>query len=124
MQQDLSMSMTGPVVEDLKAHFVQRWNFIYREKYDTSGSKYKPLSLTYDDIPDRYYDEEGKATGAGVTEEFHDTFHHVGSYFHRDRSRREDRRDQRNGMKVQLVRSCTEWSNGCPTEVNSPFKIF
>ena len=31
---DLSISIIGPVVEDLRAHFVQRWNFIYREKYD------------------------------------------------------------------------------------------
>ncbi|KAF2225685.1 hypothetical protein BDZ85DRAFT_69890 [Elsinoe ampelina] len=31
---DVSLSLIGPVVEDLKAHFAQRWNFIYEEKYD------------------------------------------------------------------------------------------
>ena len=31
---DLSISLRGPVVEDLRAHFVERWNFIYNEKYD------------------------------------------------------------------------------------------
>ena len=31
---DVSISLHGPVVEDLKEHFVQRWNFIYNEKYD------------------------------------------------------------------------------------------
>ena len=31
---DLSLSLRGPVVEDLQAHFVERWNFIYDEKYD------------------------------------------------------------------------------------------
>ncbi|PQE08275.1 hypothetical protein CJF31_00009535 [Rutstroemia sp. NJR-2017a BVV2] len=113
---DLSMSITGPVVEDLKAHFVQRWNFIYREKYDTPESRYKSLSLTYDDIPDGYYDEEGKATGKSMTRELTDTFHRAGSYLHGDRSRGEERGGEGNGVKIQLVRSCTEWSNGCPTE--------
>lgn len=31
---DISISLHGSVVEDLKEHFVQRWNFIYNEKYD------------------------------------------------------------------------------------------
>ena len=31
---DISISLHGPVVEDLKEHFAQRWNFIYNEKYD------------------------------------------------------------------------------------------
>lgn len=31
---DISVSLRGPVVEDLRAHFVERWNFIYGEKYD------------------------------------------------------------------------------------------
>lgn len=30
---DVSISLRGPVVEDLKLHFVERWNFIYNEKY-------------------------------------------------------------------------------------------
>ena len=30
---DISISLHGPVVEDLRAHFVERWNFIYDEKY-------------------------------------------------------------------------------------------
>lgn len=31
---DVSISLQGPVVDDLKLHFVERWNFIYNEKYD------------------------------------------------------------------------------------------
>ncbi|OJJ51235.1 hypothetical protein ASPZODRAFT_12074 [Penicilliopsis zonata CBS 506.65] len=30
---DISVSLHGPVVEDLRRHFVQRWNFIYETKY-------------------------------------------------------------------------------------------
>lgn len=41
---DLSISLTGPVVDDLREHFVQRWNFIYYEKYDVrKDARYKPL---------------------------------------------------------------------------------
>lgn len=31
---DVSVSLHGSVVEDLQLHFVERWNFIYNEKYD------------------------------------------------------------------------------------------
>lgn len=30
---DISICLKGPVVQDLHEHFVQRWNFIYDEKY-------------------------------------------------------------------------------------------
>jgi phospholipase D1/2 len=43
---DLSICLEGPVIEDLGAHFVQRWNFIYKTKYSAvEGNRYKPLSL-------------------------------------------------------------------------------
>ncbi|KAL8803006.1 MAG: hypothetical protein Q9182_003432 [Xanthomendoza sp. 2 TL-2023] len=31
---DISVCLRGPVVEDLRTHFVERWNFIYGEKYN------------------------------------------------------------------------------------------
>lgn len=43
---DLSISLQGPVVDDLREHFVQRWNFIYNEKYDVRKDvRYARLSL-------------------------------------------------------------------------------
>lgn len=36
---DISICLSGPVVEDLRAHFVERWNFIYNEKYDVRGDR-------------------------------------------------------------------------------------
>jgi len=39
---DMSISLQGPVVEDLKAHFAERWNFIYNVRS-------LPLSLTVSD---------------------------------------------------------------------------
>ena len=44
---DISISLSGPVVEDLRAHFVERWNFIYNEKYDVRKDvRYSRLPLT------------------------------------------------------------------------------
>ena len=44
---DISISLSGPVVEDLRAHFVERWNFIYDEKYDVrKDTRYSRLSFT------------------------------------------------------------------------------
>ena len=43
---DISVSLRGPVVEDLRAHFVERWNFIYNEKYDVRGdTRYSRLTF-------------------------------------------------------------------------------
>ncbi|KAL9128488.1 MAG: hypothetical protein Q9217_002838 [Psora testacea] len=39
--------LRGPVVEDLRAHFVERWNFIYNEKYDVRKDvRYSRLSFS------------------------------------------------------------------------------
>ena len=44
---DLSISLSGPVVEDLRGHFVERWNFIYNEKYDVrKDTRYSRLTFT------------------------------------------------------------------------------
>ena len=43
---DISISLHGPVVEDLKEHFAQRWNFIYNEKYDVrKDTRYSRIVL-------------------------------------------------------------------------------
>lgn len=44
---DISICLSGPVVEDLRAHFVERWNFIYNEKYDVrKNTRYSRLTFT------------------------------------------------------------------------------
>jgi phospholipase D1/2 len=43
---DLSVCLEGPIVEDLRAHFVQRWNYIYHEKYSADKERnYEPLTM-------------------------------------------------------------------------------
>ena len=42
---DISVSLKGPVVQDLQLHFTQRWNFIYNEKYNVRKDvRYSRLS--------------------------------------------------------------------------------
>lgn len=43
---DVSLSLHGPVVQDLRTHFTQRWNFIYDEKYGKKDTRYQRLSAT------------------------------------------------------------------------------
>jgi phospholipase D1/2 len=56
---DLSICLQGPVVEDLGAHFVQRWNFIYHQKYSVEGNRYQPLSLGTSSTSDGTYHPDG-----------------------------------------------------------------
>ncbi|KAF2654622.1 phospholipase D/nuclease [Lophiostoma macrostomum CBS 122681] len=43
---DISLSLAGPVVQDLRTHFTQRWNFIYDEKYGKKDTRYSRLPDT------------------------------------------------------------------------------
>jgi phosphatidylserine/phosphatidylglycerophosphate/cardiolipin synthase-like enzyme len=44
---DISMSLVGPVVDSLQFHFVDRWNYIFDQKYKAKdGSKYELLVYT------------------------------------------------------------------------------
>jgi phospholipase D1/2 len=44
---DISISLKGPVVQDLQKHFVERWNFIYDKKYNVrQDRRYSRLTFT------------------------------------------------------------------------------
>ena len=44
---DISICLRGPAVEDLRAHFIERWNFIYDEKYNVrQDRRYTRLTFT------------------------------------------------------------------------------
>lgn len=143
---DLSVGVQGPILEDLKAHFVQRWNYIYDEKYDVKkDARYKALALKESDVPDGYYELNGKNVRPvhEVGEEDDDPnsetrenkllgFFHLpggpGSIYDKVKQTitggptviepKEQHQDQ-GGISVQLVRSCTQWSNGVTTEVTA-----
>jgi phospholipase D1/2 len=123
---DLSLCIRGPMVEDLCAHFVQRWNFIYNEKY-AADEKYHALSLTAAQVPDGYYTLDGKNvnTGKGTPDRnapSGNSLLHMplrGNAKGKVHTNPTPSPDQdSSGISIQLVRSCTEWSHGVPTEVS------
>lgn len=137
---DLSMCLSGPVVQDLRAHFVQRWNFIFKEKYDVPGKEYVPLSLGSNGITESYYNDDGfnltplkeqKKDGDSefgppqgeYQQEAAPVRHHHFSAFRQQFSQHQVQSQEQgpSGVAIQLVRSCTKWSNGVPLEVSCSF---
>ncbi|KAK4959164.1 hypothetical protein LTR10_003963 [Elasticomyces elasticus] len=132
---DVSICLSGPIVEDLKAHFAQRWNFIYFEKYDVRrNARYQPIAYH----PNRagiighpYVQAEPGAPVEGEGQ-FHSFRERLRDQYDKGRARLDEerieiRQHQRGieqsypqgplgGMHIQLMRSCTKWSHGVPLE--------
>lgn len=74
---DVSVSLSGPVVEDLRSHFVDRWNFIYNEKYDVRKDvRYNRLTFAQNMAGATRY--EASSAPAPDTEAYQ-TYHPIGS---------------------------------------------
>lgn len=135
---DISICLRGPVVQDLKAHFVQRWDFIFEEKYNVKEDpRYALIELSQADTADGYYKADGKTTvsikgdeasgdNTAVTATGAETHHRfrgmlkqftggLGGFQYDGQQQ-----GPQDGLSIQLVRSCTDWSNGVPTEVCTP----
>ena len=184
---DISVSLRGPVVEDLRAHFVERWNFIYNEKYDVrgdirysrltfrenmAGALQSPSSTEYTGPqggqqqaqygenpsympsqaqgqspsfppPPTYNQDGGRGPagsagqyqnnqthdnrrlsrevvdiGSAVRDRFMGGVHHVQDQYlsGSEHYSRLQGSFQEAGITCQIVRSCTKWSHGVPTE--------
>ncbi|KAI1379551.1 phospholipase D/nuclease [Hypoxylon crocopeplum] len=116
---DIAISMKGPIVGSLMDHFSDRWNFIFGEKYDRKDpGKYDKISLS---APAERPPEEGYHHLLG---EFQGQFnrgmrHFIGEGGEEDGGARERGRGHygnSGNVKIQLCRSCCEWSGGHPTE--------
>lgn len=151
-------------MEDLRAHFVERWNFIYNEKYDVRKDvRYSRLTFVQNTagavahqdfsapLPgSRPYQQQGQGqvpyfppppvSDRGIGEEDQGS----GEHSHHERMEDEARglgrsmkgrleqgkqymsgnehygkvhgHFQEAGIACQIVRSCTKWSHGVPTE--------
>ncbi|KAF3923416.1 hypothetical protein ABW21_db0206410 [Orbilia brochopaga] len=42
---DVALCLTGQTVEDLKIHFMERWNFIWKSKYSNKDKRYQELRV-------------------------------------------------------------------------------
>ncbi|KAK5118948.1 hypothetical protein LTR62_000159 [Meristemomyces frigidus] len=137
---DVSLCLRGPVVEDLKAHFAQRWNFIYDEKYNVrKNARYQPIVFYpnragiighpyQQDDPDARFDFEGQAhhfrermrtqyeQRRGEFEQSREEFREKMHKMRRGAEGVEYPAGPLGGVQVQLMRSCTKWSHGVPLE--------
>jgi phospholipase D1/2 len=126
---DISLSLHGEIVEDLKEHFVQRWNFIYDEKMESRDDA-KYAKLTHYASPGGYQNvsEEG-----GIAAEVGELKHHLKYEVHKLHDKFEQHKPhwpgevdalavsqfpQPGAMSCQIVRSCTTWSHGVPLQVS------
>lgn len=125
---DLSISLTGPVVEDLRRHFAERWNFIYNEKYRSKNddNRYSPLHVP-ESRTGVVHHEYPSASGAPLPEHMRER---MMERWEEGRERMEGFREQVRhhfpysghppppppGMPCQIMRSCSKWSHGTKTE--------
>ncbi|PUU74397.1 hypothetical protein B9Z19DRAFT_1068231 [Tuber borchii] len=120
---DVALSLIGPSVTDLQRHFIGRWNFIYYSKYQVrKQDKYQPLD-------DRILHERGH-----YRHKIKDRVHHVGKKilegddygydeprggYEEERAYSERRRNEVEGVRCQIVRSSSKWSQGLPATEHS-----
>ncbi|KAK2059220.1 phospholipase D/nuclease [Colletotrichum caudatum] len=128
---DVSISLSGAIVQNLADHFVDRWNFIYGEKYGIKNpGKYQALGGAIGNadagrIAENETESGGLFGGGHSSHLFGDLSERINRGMSRlmvddeqdngpvrvDRGDRVDR-----AAKIQLTRSCTKWSSGHDTE--------
>ena len=129
---DISINLQGPAVEDLKAHFVERWNFIYKEKYDVrKDSRYSAIAVQQSThglmkhMKSGLYNLEARVKQLPASGSSSST-----NAVRVMKDRVTDRPQQaaatylgeaaasqsKAGIACQVVRSCTNWSHGVDTE--------
>jgi phospholipase D1/2 len=136
---DVSISITGPSVQDLQVHFVNRWNFIYNEKYNVrkdarycrleyvppkGGNRHpKQLPGQHDVVEGDHglfggdgggFRERIKARIEGEVSKIGDQYGVV----HWGADHQSSKGVAGTGVSCQLTRSLAKWSQGYPVEVS------
>ncbi|EAQ87264.1 hypothetical protein CHGG_03883 [Chaetomium globosum CBS 148.51] len=113
---DISISLSGPIVDSLAIHFTQRWNFIFNKKYSTRDiGKYQLLQA-----PQAHRGAESHLLGDGE-DYFGGLQNRFSRHMHRflgdegEAPRAAPHRES-DGAHIQLTRSCCKWSMGTSTE--------
>ncbi|THX65423.1 phospholipase D/nuclease [Aureobasidium pullulans] len=128
---DMSISLMGPVVEDLRRHFAERWNFIYQEKYSSKNSadRYSPLHVSesrngivhhdYPSSPDAPLPEHMRER---MMERWEESRERMDGFREQVRHHFPNSRHPPPpppGMPCQIMRSCTKWSHGTDSTEHS-----
>ncbi|KAH4067516.1 phospholipase [Parastagonospora nodorum] len=143
---DVALSLAGPVVQDLRTHFSQRWNFIYDAKYSKKATRYARLPDTssgaqeaggpsqqreFEGEGERGFGGEGESGESGerglfgrsgglrqkLFERANQEYHeHVGHGQGGDYQQHAEHAAQRGGVDCQITRSSAKWSHNINTE--------
>ena len=102
---DISISLSGPIVNSLLIHFTERWNYIYSQKYvNRQNEGYAPLD------PPPTHAPPSQGLISGDDEVFRDIHQHFSRHLHRffgGGDGGQDRQESRDeGAHVQLCRRC------------------
>jgi phospholipase D1/2 len=146
---DVALSLAGPVVQDLRTHFAQRWNFIYDEKYSKKATRYARLPETssgaqqggsYPPPQQREFEggedgqrgfdgnQEGErglfGRGGGLRQKvynrFNEEIHQHGHGDYEDgQQSHAEHAAQRGAVDCQITRSSAKWSHNISTEVSN-----
>ncbi|KAI4786942.1 phospholipase D/nuclease, partial [Aureobasidium sp. EXF-8846] len=124
----MSISLMGPVVEDLRRHFAERWNFIYQEKYSSKNGddRYAPLHVP-ESRTGVVHHEGPSSPDAPISEHM---LERMMEHWEESRERMEGFKEHVRhhfpassypsapppGMPCQIMRSCSKWSHGTKTE--------
>lgn len=144
---DVALCLAGPVVQDLRTHFSQRWNFIYDEKYSHKSSRYQRLpdtssgaqkGGTYAPQEQRGFEgevdgqrgfggeEDGErglfAHGHGLRQKLYSQVERFGHADEQNQDYQQSHAEhgsQRGGADCQITRSSAKWSHNISTEVRN-----
>jgi hypothetical protein len=146
---DVALSLSGPVVQDLRTHFAQRWNFIYDEKYSKKATRYARLPETSsgaqqggvypapqqrdfegDNDGQRGFggdDESGErglfGHSGGLRQKLYNRVNQMGEHGHGQdddfQQSHAEHSSQRGGADCQITRSSAKWSHNISTEVST-----
>ncbi|BEI91124.1 uncharacterized protein CcaverHIS019_0311940 [Cutaneotrichosporon cavernicola] len=121
---DTSLTLTGPVVEDLVAHFSQRWNFVKKIKYKHDSrmdwlTLPEPWNSFYnpDAVQDATDDEQFRREHPHMSElkGIGNEILHPRTAFRSHIPRQQEEMGE-GGVRVQVVRSSADWSHGILVE--------
>ncbi|KAL7628012.1 hypothetical protein AAE478_002208 [Parahypoxylon ruwenzoriense] len=116
---DIAISLKGPIVGSLISHFTDRWNFIWDEKYSKRDQgKYQRIGFNAPAERSRGEEHQHHNLLGDFQGHFNRGIRH---FMGEDGEERQDHRSRGDyggygNTKIQLCRSCCEWSSGHPPE--------
>lgn len=144
---DVALCISGPVVQDLRTHFAQRWNFIYDEKYSKKATRYARLPETSSGaqqapMQQRGFEGEeegqrgfgreeegerglfGHGAGGHLRQKMQSKFDQYGQEHYGQQQSHAEHSSQSGGVDCQITRSSAKWShNLVTTEVSDIFDV-